>query len=189
MKNKIKWVITVLMPVVVLVGIGALRRDLTVRNLEWPTQMEYSPAYLSQTENPVLPGAMTEQAPVPGTIPRGFLPFHYGSGPQEAERAGRELRNPFQATGENLARGEYIFSTYCAVCHGARGAGDGPIIPKYPNPPSYRTATSRALPDGTMFHVITLGRNNMPSHAAQVSAEDRWKVILLIRKLQQAEAN
>jgi hypothetical protein len=35
-----------------------------------------------------------------------------------------------------------------------------------------------------MFHVITMGRNNMPSHAAQVSADDRWKAILYIRKLQ-----
>jgi hypothetical protein len=35
-----------------------------------------------------------------------------------------------------------------------------------------------------MFHVITLGRNNMPAHAGQVSVDDRWKVILHIRKLQ-----
>jgi mono/diheme cytochrome c family protein len=185
MKNRLKWIMVIVMPMAVLGGIGALRRNMAARNLEWPTQMEYSPAYLSQTENPVLPGSMTQQAPVPGTIPRGFEPFHYSAGPQEAERAGRELKNPVQPTSENLARGEYIFSNYCAVCHGASGAGDGPIIPKYPNPPSYKTPTSRALPDGTMFHVITMGRNNMPSHAAQVSVEDRWKVILFIRKLQQ----
>jgi hypothetical protein len=35
-----------------------------------------------------------------------------------------------------------------------------------------------------MFHVITLGRINMPSHAGQVSADDRWKAIHYIRKLQ-----
>jgi mono/diheme cytochrome c family protein len=185
MKNKLKWIIVILMPIAVLGGIGALKRNMTARNLEWPTQMEYSPAYLSQTENPVLPGSMTQQPPVPGTVPRGFKPFHYGTGLQEAQRAGRELKNPFPPTTENLARGEYIFSNYCAVCHGATGAGDGPIIPKYPNPPSYKTSTSRALPDGTMFHVITMGRNNMPAHAAQVAAEDRWKVILFIRRLQQ----
>jgi mono/diheme cytochrome c family protein len=146
--------------------------------------MQYSPAYLSQTPNPVLPNGMTEQPPVPGTIPRGFKPFHYGPGTDEAERAGRELKNPFEATPENLARGEFIFTNYCAVCHGATGAGDGPIIPKYPNPPSYLTDKSKSLADGNMFHVITLGRNNMPSHAGLVSYDDRWKVILYIRKLQ-----
>jgi len=29
-----------------------------------------------------------------------------------------------------------------------------------------------------------MGRKNMPSHAAQVSPEDRWKAILYIRQLQ-----
>jgi mono/diheme cytochrome c family protein len=146
--------------------------------------MAYSPAYRSQTANPVLPNQMTSQPAVLGTVPRGFQPFHYGSDQAEADRAGRELTNPFPATAENLDRGQYIYSNYCAVCHGPGGAGDGPIIPKYPNPPAYQTETSKSLADGTMFHVITVGRNNMPAHAPQVSAEDRWKVILYIRKLQ-----
>jgi mono/diheme cytochrome c family protein len=146
--------------------------------------MQYSPAYLSQTPNPVLPNGMTQQMPVAGTIPRGYQPFHYGPKPEEAARAGRELKNPLELTEENLARGRQVYSNYCAVCHGATGAGDGPLIPKYPNPPSYKTEQSKALPDGAMFHVITMGRKNMPSHAAQVSPEDRWKAILYIRKLQ-----
>ena len=184
MKRRLAWLAVILLPVFVIGGVHALSRDTTVRNLEWPTQMQYSPAYRSQTANPVLPNGMTAQLPVAGTIPRGFQPFHYGSEPAEAERAGRELKNLFQPTPENLARGQYIFSNYCVACHGAGGAGDGPVIPKYPNPPAYQTEKSKALADGNLFHVITLGRNNMPSHAAQVSADDRWKVILYIRKLQ-----
>jgi len=184
MRRTLTWLLVILFPVVVVGGMRVMSRDTNVRNFEWPTQMQYSPAYRSQTTNPVLPNHMTEQPPVFGTVPRGFQPFHYGPDPAEAERAGRELKNPFQPTAENLARGQYIFSNYCVACHGATGAGDGPIIPKYPNPPSYQTEKSKALADGNMFHVITLGRNNMPSHAAQVSSDDRWKVILYIRKLQ-----
>lgn len=184
MRRALTWAAVILLPVVVIGGMHVMNRDVGVRNHEWPTQMQYSPAYRSQTANPVLPYQMTEQPPVPGTLPRGFQPFHYGSGQAEADRAGRELTNPFQPTSENLARGQYVFSNYCVACHGATGAGDGPIIPKYPNPPSYQTEKSKSLPDGTMFHVITMGRNNMPSHAAQVSADDRWKAILYIRKLQ-----
>ena len=184
MRKVLTWIAVILLPVVVVGGVGVMRRDVGVRNREWPTQMEYSPAYGSQTANPVLPNHMTQQPPVPGTVSRGFHPFHYGPEQAEADRAGRDLKNPFQPTAENLTRGQYIFSNYCAVCHGATGAGDGPIIPKYPNPPAYQTEKSKALADGTMFHVITLGRNNMPAHAAQVSADDRWKVILYIRKLQ-----
>jgi mono/diheme cytochrome c family protein len=184
MKEKATWFGVILLPVVVVGGIWALKRATTARNLEWPTQMQYSPAAHSQTPNQVLPNRMTQQMPVPGTIPRGFQPFHYGPGAEEAARAGRELKNPFAPTEQNLARGKQVYVNYCAVCHGATGAGDGPIIPQYPNPPSYKTETSRAMPDGAMFHVITVGRNNMPSHAAQVSAGDRWKVILYIRQLQ-----
>lgn len=184
MKQRLAWLGVVLLPVITIGGLKVMSRDTNVRNLEWPTQMQYSPAYLSQTTNPVLPNGMTAQPAVAGTIARGYQPFHYGPEPAEAERAGRDLKNPFSPTEENLARGQYIYANYCAVCHGAGGVGDGPIIPKYPNPPAYQTEKSKALPDGNMFHVITLGRNNMPPHAAQVSAEDRWKAILYIRKLQ-----
>jgi mono/diheme cytochrome c family protein len=146
--------------------------------------MQYSPAARTQAESPILPAGMTAQPPLSGTIPRGHRPFHYGPGEAEAERAGREVTNPFAPTAENLARGQYVYANQCAVCHGATGAGDGPLIPKYPNPSSYLTEKSKGLADGTMFHVVTLGRNNMPPHAAQVSADDRWKAILYIRKLQ-----
>lgn len=184
MKRMLQWAGVILLPVIVIGGLHAMSRDVTVRNVQWPTQMQYSPASLSQTSNTALPLAMTEQSPPLGTIPRGFRPFHYGPGQAEAERAGRELSNPFQPTAEVLARGKYIFENNCAVCHGMTGAGDGPVVPKYPNPPSYRSDTSRALPDGTMFHIITLGRRNMPAHGAQVASDDRWKVICYIRKLQ-----
>jgi mono/diheme cytochrome c family protein len=184
MRNRVTWIVVVLLPVVAIGGVRLLSRDTNVRNLEWPTQMQYSPAYRSQTANPILPLGMTAQPAVAGTVPRGFQPFHYGPEAAESERAGRELQNPWSPTAENLARGQYIYVNYCAVCHGATGGGDGPLIPKYPNPVSYQTDKSKALPDGTMFHVITLGRNNMPAHAAQVSTDDRWRVILYIRKLQ-----
>lgn len=185
MKKTLTWLSVILLPIMVCGGIYLLGRDVTVRNREWTTQMQYSPAYLSQTANPVLPNQMTGQMPIAGTIARGYQPFHYVASEEEAARAGRELQNPFAATAENVARGQYVYSNYCAVCHGASGGGDGAIIPKYPNPPSYKTETSRKLPDGAMFHAITLGRKDMPAHAAQVGVDDRWKVILYIRKLQE----
>ena len=184
MKNAGSWSGVILLPVVVLGGLFLMNRNNAAKNLEWPTQMQSSPAYLSQTPNPVLPNGMTQQMPVAGTIPRGYEPFHYGPTPEEAIRAGYELKNPFQPTGENFARGQQVFNNYCAVCHGATGGGDGPLIPKYPNPPAYNTEKSKALADGNMFHVVTLGRKDMPSHAPLVSVDDRWKVILYIRKLQ-----
>ena len=180
MKRILSWLFVIALPVVVVGGMYLLRRDVRVRNREWPTQMQYSPARSGGQSV----GLSTGARPAPGTIPRGFKPFHYGPGFDEADRAGRELPNPFAPTAANLARGAYVFANNCAVCHGESGAGDGPVIPKYPNPPSLKTERAQQTPDGTYFHVVTLGRNNMPPHAAQVAAEDRWKAILYIRKLQ-----
>ncbi|HNA07430.1 MAG TPA: cytochrome c, partial [Leptospiraceae bacterium] len=36
-------------------------------------------------------------------------------------------------------------------------------------------------------HIITMGRGLMASYAAQIEPDDRWKIILYIRKLQEAE--
>ena len=38
-----------------------------------------------------------------------------------------------------------------------------------------------------MFHVVTCGQGNMPSYAAQVSTEERWKAILHIRRIQESQ--
>ena len=32
-----------------------------------------------------------------------------------------------------------------------------------------------------MFQILTNGQNSMPSYAAQISREDRWKAILHVR--------
>ena len=184
MKRSFTWIAFILLPIVVLGGMWLLRRDVTMRNREYPIQMGVSPAYRTQTANPVLPNGVTGQKPVEGTIPRGFTPFHYDASPEDLERAGSELTNPFEKSDANLERGKYVYVNNCAVCHGATGGGDGPVIPKYPNPPAYATEKSISLSDGEMFHIITRGRNNMPPHEAQVSADDRWKLVLYIRQLQ-----
>jgi mono/diheme cytochrome c family protein len=73
----------------------------------------------------------------------------------------------------------------CAVCHGPGGQGDGPIIGRFPNPPSLLAARAKGLPDGRVVHVIARGQGIMPSHAAQVLPEDRWRVVLHLRRLQE----
>lgn len=151
---------------------------------EYMPDMAHSVAYDSFAPNPVLRDGKTLQAPPPGTIPRGFLPLHYGPGPDEAERAGRELSNPIETTAQSKARGEALFQTFCQVCHGATGLGDGPVAAKFPPPPAYNSAGVRDLPTGRIFHVITFGSGRMPSYAAQISPEDRWRLVLHIQRLQ-----
>lgn len=128
------------------------------------------------------------RVPPEGTVPVGWVPFPYGPGPDEAKRAGLELANPFDASPENLERGKRVFGSVCFVCHGMRGEGDGPIIGRFPNPPSLLATRARSLPDGQIFHIITRGQGIMPSHAIQVRPDDRWRVILYLRQLQRGAA-
>ena len=178
------WSGVVLLPVVVLGAMWALRRDLTEPNWYLPTQMFKSPASRTQSENLVLANGMTMQLPPAGTLARGAHPFHYEATDEDRLRAGQELANPFAASPETLERGQSAYETFCLVCYGAGGQGDGPIIPKFPNPANFLTAETQALSDGEMFHTITLGRNKMSSYASQVSWDDRWRVIVYVRSLQ-----
>jgi len=151
---------------------------------EYAPDMVDSLAYESFSASPVTRDGKTMIAPAPGTIARGAKPFRYDPGPGEAARAGRELVNPVQRTDEALARGDRMFQIFCTPCHGARGLGDGPMIPAFSKPPSLLDVRARTLPDGHIFHIISRGQNQMPAHAIQITPEDRWKIIHFIRSLQ-----
>ena len=150
------------------------------RAREYMPDMARDPAYKAFAPNSTTRDGLTLQRPVSGTMPRGYQPFHYGSGEAEAERAGRELRNPYRPTAVTLEEGKSLFVTYCAVCHGPQGKGDGPISSKIPTPPSYVSDRLLLFQPGRVFHVITLGTNKMPSYAAQLSADERWKIVTYV---------
>jgi mono/diheme cytochrome c family protein len=170
-----------------LVGALACGPDPSSPGVAYLPNMASAVSYDAYAPNPATRDGQTLQAPVPGTVPRGFRPHRYAATPADAERAGRELASPFQgpAPAAALARGKAVYETFCLVCHGATGEGDGPLIPKYPNPPSYASERLLAMPDGQIFHVITRGTGGlMPGYAAQITPEDRWQVVLWVRHLQ-----
>ena len=157
----------------VLCGCGARSQQ---RAFEYMPDMARDPAYKAFAPNLATRDGLTMQRPVAGTIARDYQPFHYGPGEDEAARAGRELRNPYTPTEQTLQQGKALFETYCLVCHGESGKGDGPIADKIPHPPSYVSDRLLQFPTGRLFHVITMGTTRMPSYAAQLSASERWKV-------------
>jgi mono/diheme cytochrome c family protein len=149
--------------------------------LEYMPDMARSLPYDSFAPNPNTRDGKTLQPPVAGTVPRGFLPLRYGRSAEDAERAGRELKDPGVAV--DAARGRMLYATYCLVCHGERGRGDGPLVPRIPNPPSYASERIRGLPPGRLYHVITYGAGQMPSYAVQVPPDDRWLIVREVQRL------
>lgn len=161
-------------------------RDLSQPNVEYLPEMVHSVPYDAFASNPVFADGKTLQQPVAGTIIRGNLPLGYAAGPEEALRAGRELESPFPPDDPNVRkRGGFVYAAFCQHCHGATGLGDGSVAQRgFPPPPSLLTDQARQLPDGRMFHILTFGQGNMPSHASQLTPADRWKVIAYLRTLQ-----
>lgn len=184
MKQRLGWAGVFLLPIVVLGGLWVTRRDPTQPNWSVRTQMAYSPAYRAQSANPVLPSGMTDQTPPAHTLPVDATPFRYAKTDADRARAGAELSNPVPDTSRTRADGERVYTTFCLPCHGASGNGDGPIIPKFPNPPSFHSEQAVSLRDGEMFHTITLGRNKMGSYASQLTYEERWEAVRHIRLMQ-----
>ena len=166
------------------------RPDITRPNYEYLPEMAHSPAYSAFAANPNFVDGKTLRSPAPGTIPWGDLPLPYAPTPEDAQRAGAELTNPFHAT-DNTAidRGYAVFTNFCVPCHGASAQGNGPVTTRgFPPPPSLLAEHAVRMKDGQMFHVLNFGQGNMASYASQLSREDRWKVILYVRDLQEQEA-
>lgn len=157
-------------------------------NLEFLPQMAHQPRYSTFSPNPNFPNGGTLQRPEPGTIPREFTPLHYAATPADALRAGEELASPLEPGNVRAReRGAFVFANFCAVCHGAGGAGMGPVAQRgYPPPPSLLAEHAQKMKDGQLFHILTHGQNNMPSYASQLSRADRWNLVLYLRTLQAA---
>jgi mono/diheme cytochrome c family protein len=165
-----------------------LGRDYAQPNSDFLPGMAEPVSYGAFAPNPNFPDGKTLREPAAGTVPRGRLPLHYRATPEDAVRAGQELHNPFAAGDEPAReRGAYIFGSYCQVCHGPQGQGNGPAAQRgVPPPPSLRDGKSKAMKDGQLFHILTYGQGNMASYAAQLSPDDRWRVIVHVRSLQPA---
>ncbi len=163
------------------------------------------PAYRPQDP---MPGALADTTPMRpplGSIARTHLPLDGGDVVLNGSDAWKTLpqaqKDAWDGLGPDwnwatldargktpiLERGAHVFQTFCVVCHGPSGKGDG-IITKRGGPPpkSFLEKDLQAMSDGHMFRSITHGSANMASYASQVGREDRWKVIRYIRSLQQA---
>jgi mono/diheme cytochrome c family protein len=160
--------------------------DPSRRNLAYAPDMAESPALGTYEGEDRRGGARTLRTPVIGTVPRGALPLHYEPSEADAQRAALELQMPIPVADEPAdVRVAQSFQAFCQPCHGRDGHGDGITIKRgFQPPPSLLTQRARDMKDGQMFHVLTYGQKLMPSHASQLSPDERWRLIKHIRALQ-----
>jgi mono/diheme cytochrome c family protein len=121
--------------------------------------------------------------PVPGTVARGYLPLGVSSQDEAAA-----LVNPLPTTPAVLAEGKRLFHIRCELCHGPLANGTPTLTAAYgAKPANLQSEQIRNYPDGKIFWVITMGKNAMPSHAADLTVDQRWAIVHYVRALQRAQ--
>ncbi len=112
--------------------------------------------------------------------------------PQERAELEMITENPLPATNESINKGQELFKTYCAVCHGPNAKGNGVIVTKghgfYPVDLTSKTVAQRT--DGFIYaYILYGGKVMMPAYGESVSGEDAWNIINYVRSLQGQPSN
>jgi mono/diheme cytochrome c family protein len=172
----------------------------------WGTEKEYTKlaqprkpvagtiarGYVAPVDKKFVDGSATTNAiavPVNGSVP-----YYYEDTEEERTRAMKEIiKNPFPITEAGLKSGEELYNTFCGICHGKKGDGNGWLVDEKNTNQVYPAQPANFLSElflevgntnGRYYHSIMHGKNVMGAYADKISYEERWNVIHWIRALQ-----
>jgi mono/diheme cytochrome c family protein len=167
--------------------------------------MAYSRAYETYSVTPEQKEALLKEGihysniPVKGTMKRGALfPFDIpldAAGDTTNYFASRQVRNPLTGLDEaTMTEAQRLFLVDCAICHGSKLDGNGPLYKGGDGPFPAKPATLvgdkkyESMPEGQMYYSVTYGKNKMGSYASQLDTRQRWMVIAYIKSKQAGAA-
>jgi hypothetical protein len=167
--------------------------------------MTYSRAYETyamspeQKEQLLKDGIHFSNIPVEGTIKRGELfPFALGkdaTGDTANYVASKLVKSPLSDLDEEtMTEANRLYLVNCAICHGTKLDGNGPLYKGGDGPFPAKPATLvgdakyESMPEGQMYYSVTYGKNKMGSYASQLDTRQRWMVIAYV-KAKQATAH
>ena len=150
--------------------------------------MTYSRAYEAYADNNLKKENINYiPYPVEGTIRRGDLFPYTLPNDSNGYKMSAEVKDPLPPLDTiQMAEAQRLFNINCAICHGPKLDAQGPLSTggKIPAVANFTLAQYVKMPEGTMFHVATYGKNNMGSYASQLSRKQRWMVIQYIKSKQ-----
>ena len=104
--------------------------------------------------------------------------------PWIAPKSADKLKNPLKDNKEAAKEGKKLFSTYCVVCHGDKGEGNGSAAAALnPKPKNLTSSAVQKQTDGAIFWKITTGNSPMLSWESTLSKKQRWQLVDFIRQL------
>jgi mono/diheme cytochrome c family protein len=140
---------------------------------DWPWRHDMA-------DQPSRPIATESRAPVGGTMPVGTeLPVN-------RENAEKHLRNPLSPASPTAA-GRALYDIYCVPCHGASGAGDGPVSAYFGAMPDLTGPDVQKHGDAWLYATITDGTEHMPRYAHELTPDERWQIVHFLRRAGEAK--
>ncbi len=100
-----------------------------------------------------------------------------------APASARLLHSPIAPTPNQIAAGQQIYQQNCAVCHGARGKGDGPAAANLNPKPFDLTVHAPMHTEGELYWWVTNGITGtaMPVWGNRLSDLQRWQVVTFVK--------
>ena len=169
--------------------------DNSKRGKVYMPDMASSRAYETYTDhsNLAAKGVNYNNLPVAGTVGRGEeLPYHLTNDSAGYAHSASVISPIGKLSDAQMVETERIYLINCAICHGAKLDGNGPLYKDgqgpYPAKPATLVgdAVIEAKPEGTIYHVLTYGKNLMGSYASQLDRKQRWMVAQYIKSKQLA---
>ena len=125
--------------------------------------------------------------PVAGALALGELPEYTLPDDSAGYALSASIKNPLASlTRKDSLEASRLFNINCAICHGVEGKANGPLSTsgKIGAVANLTLDQYVSMADGTMYHSIFYGKNNMGSYASQLSRKQRWQMVQYIRTLQ-----
>jgi mono/diheme cytochrome c family protein len=196
--KKISIISLLIIAIAVIAGCSDIKRK---PGRTYMPDMAYSRAYetYSVTEEDkaelLKQGIHFSNIPVAGTIKRGELfPFPYSKdvpGDSTNYVASKQFKSQIPTPDSlQMIEAERLYLVNCAICHGPKLDGNGPLYKggdgPYPAAPANFIGKDqyKVMPEGQMFYSVTYGKNKMGSYASQLSTRQRWMVIAYIKSKQ-----
>ncbi len=150
--------------------------------------MAYSRAYEAYAANNLKQNGINYiNYPVEGTVRRGDLFAYTIPNDSNGYKMAVTVKNPLPALDSNqMLEAQRLYNINCAICHGENMDAQGPLAVsgKVGGIANLKLDQFIKQPEGQMFHVVTYGKGNMGSYAAQLDKKQRWMVVQYVKSEQ-----